>query len=122
MMMQVSVSLLQNIYDPLEDPPWDLPKQDIYPISNREIEICLDKRLKRPKQYNSLKPESRTKHIERIAWYIIHGWGDSYITLDFSQDCLIYDGFHRLSGAIYRGDDMIWADVYGNVEEIKTLY
>ena len=122
-MMQVSVDLLAKKYcNPLKDPPWDLLKREIYPISDSDIELRLKRRLKRFRAYDSCRPESRSRHIERIAWYVANGWGDSFITLDFNQDWLVYDGNHRLGAAIYLKEDMIWADVYGSLEEIRTLY
>jgi|SRR5579859_5128983 len=121
-MMQVPVAVLKKLCNPLKNPPWALYKRESGPISNREIELKIARGPRKFKPYNSKYPESRQKHIERIAWLVKNGWGDSYITIDLNYDWIIYDGFHRLASAIYRGDEMIWAEVFGSKEEIQALY
>lgn len=119
-MMWVPVKKLQKYCDPLAKPPW--PEQ-ITPISKAEIEarIALGK-LYQHRAYSGFCLEDRESHIERIAWLTLNGWGDSHICLDFTHGWCLYDGNHRMSAAICRGDEMIWADVAGPWGCIHELY
>lgn len=123
-MMWVSVKLLSKICNPLTNPPW--PESSIEPISFEEIKNYINSgAVAKPIEYDyQYSYETKKDHINRIAWYVVNGWGDSYITIDFIYDKSwpIYDGHHRICAAMYRGDEMIWADVFGSKEQIKSLY
>jgi hypothetical protein len=127
-MMWVSVCKLSEIYDPFEDPPWD--EVDIGSISVEMIEARIKLGgLKKVTDYDPLIGCSIKDHIDSIAWYVVNGWGDSFITIDFNLwnalcgiGCLVTDGNHRYAAALIRGDQMIWADVYGSKEDIARLY
>lgn len=122
-MMWVSVQLLADQFHPLIDPPWEEISSG---INKKEIQAAIMRgQLEQLPPYNSMAPpETRQQHINRIAWYVVNGWGDSYITIDLNAPFICWpvtDGNHRLAAAIYRGDDMIWADVYGSQEQIKKI-
>lgn len=95
-------------------------------ISREEIEDRIKfGKLIQYSEYNSvtLISETRIDHINRIAWLVVNGWGDSPVHIDFmDSDWILYDGNHRFSAAIIRNDDMIWSEVYGNAYEIRALY
>lgn len=124
-MMMVSVKLLSKLNNPLDNPPWVSTKDEgcIPPISHQEIEAAI-KNAKHPvDDYDGYYGESRAEHINRIAWYVINGWGESSIELLMSSNgCTIVDGNHRVCSAIYRGDEMIQANVFGHKKHITLLY
>lgn len=117
--MYVSVKRLAELANPLVNPPWI---GNIAPITREEIaEVCKNP-INPPDDYDGYYGESRAEHINRIAWYVVHGWGDSSIELYMSYSWIIFDGNHRLAAAIYRGDEMIAANVYGTNKDIAALY
>lgn len=121
-MMWVSVSILTVLCNPLENPPWEEVSKG---ITHQEIKSAIERgQLQQLPPYSPFTGETRQQHINRIAWYVVHGWADSPITIDLTSLDLviiwpILDGNHRLAAAIYRGDDMIWADVFGSQKQIK---
>lgn len=123
-MMWVSVKKLSQFCNPLQNPPWN----GIFsPILEKEVldTIALGWVTKPERDYDAWRKETRQEHVNRIAWYVKYGWGDSHITIDFTYDIKsdgIFDGNHRAAAAIIRGDEMIWADVYGSKDQIASLY
>lgn len=115
--MLVSLSKLVQIVNPLTSPPW---KEVIEPIS---IEEVLNTKSGKPtSEYSAFKPETRKQHIEKISFFIKHGWNDDPITIVFNKDLYpIYDGNHRLCAAIIRNDDFILANVEGNRDMLRKI-
>lgn len=122
-MMWVQVKTLLKYCNPLVTPPWG---SNILPISREEVQTRIHLGNLTPyREYNpvTLIPETKFDHINRIAWLVVNGWGDSAIAIDFnSNEWIIYDGNHRFAAAIIRNDQMIWAEVYGEARCIRALY
>jgi hypothetical protein len=145
MLAHIRVEVLSQLYNPLENPPWDdFPRITIEEIAeairteayktarmswhqrnrDRLVEECSDP------DYDSARwhAENRAYHIARIAFLVTYGWSDP-ITVDIGLPDLdpgfpldaVEDGNHRLSAAIYRGDYTILADVAGDPEAIPDL-
>ena len=119
-MMWVSVELLSKMCNPLVNPPWDKLME---PITYQEIAEASESTTEPKQAYDSFFGESRQMHINRIAWFAIHGWHDAPIEINMNDvSWVVWDGNHRLAAAIYRGDEMIWADVEGPKDRIALLY
>lgn len=126
-MMSVPVKYIEDRVDPLNNPPWDnfagvINVKEVLTAANRS-------KLQKPKTFNPRgdgKTESRTDHINRIAYYVKFGWGDTPIFLllkdDPSWGSPLMDGYHRSCAAIIRGDDMILAEVLGPRHLIREIY
>ena len=52
-----------------------------------------------PKLYNDYE---RKYHAERIAFFVVNGWGDDAIVLK-KDGCSVHDGLHRLKAAKHMG-------------------
>lgn len=122
-MVLFSIKKLFDLCNPFNNPPWDeLQGQS---ISFKEIGTHFTtKTLYRPKKYCRLNPETKAQHINRIAWYIKRGWGQSTITANFNffPGWCITDGTHRFSAAIIRGDEFICGNWEGNLETAKEFF
>lgn len=124
-MMQVPVKWLEQVVDPLNNPPW--PNVHLG-ITVPEICEQAGNFIPRPRQYDPFKhgkTETRLDHINRIAYYYKSGWGESHILLILKEDpswVPLLDGFHRTCAAIARRDDMIAAEVLGPISEIRKIY
>jgi hypothetical protein len=71
--------------------------------------------------------QTRMEHIQRIAWFVKHGWHDP-IEIDVGVpelhchvDHVIIDGNHRAAAAVVRNDPTIQANASGVVHEIEAL-
>ena len=117
--MYISVKLLTKYANPLVNPPW---VGDIKPITHEEITEACKNPTHPGQEYDAYYGESRAEHINRIAWLVVHGWLNDPIEIHMGDAWVIFDGNHRLAAAIYRGDEMINADVYGSKEKIAVLY
>jgi hypothetical protein len=123
----VSVSRLKAKNDPFDTLVWwkDLDT----PLTIEEVtEVVEQGCLQAPDstKYNEETRCSRKKHIERVAWLVVHGW-DRPIHIDvgvagFSDPTwLVGDGNHRLAAAIVREDDYIEALVSGSIARLQNL-
>lgn len=122
--MLVPVKYLEDLINPLQDPPWMNVDSS---ISKKEIIDIAKLNLKKPKIFDPFKAHKETKrdHLERIAYYFKYGWGETPILLLLKEDpkwCPLVDGFHRLCAAICRDDDMIQAEVRGERHLIRKIY
>ena len=79
------------------------------PIDPAEVERAIEQgRLNSPSDNgpSDSTAHDRTWHIERIAWFVVHGWTEP---IEISSTCMwpVVDGNHRLSAAIYRSDELV---------------
>ena len=76
------------------------------PVELNEVQDSIDEgRLNSPDENGACRSEvyPRSWHIERIAWFCVHGWRDP-IELDSRSSWPITDGNHRFAAAIFRED------------------
>jgi hypothetical protein len=115
--MVVNLKKLTDIVNPLKSPPWKELSSEILPEEILSAKSSID-----TEEYDSLKPQTRQQHIEKIAFFVKNGWKDEPITIVFNKDLYpIYDGNHRLCAAIIRNDDFILANVEGDRKKIKEI-
>jgi hypothetical protein len=74
-----------------------------------------------------LYERDREQHIDRIAYFVVHGWTDP-IEMDLGCPSFGYlppwpvqDGNHRFAAAVYRGDTSIRASLGGEVKWIRRF-
>jgi hypothetical protein len=82
-----------------------------------------------PVEVDSTDAWTREEHINRIAWFVIHGW-DTPIEIKIdgvsSRDNFfcgwpVVDGLHRVAAALVRLDDSIEAVVTGSLKNHSKL-
>lgn len=106
--------------DPIRDNCWGL---DCPITQNDVITAVLASRLIPP----GSDRDSRSDHVARIAWFVIHGWNDP-IHIDVGVPSLgcypswpLEDGNHRFAAAVIRGDLAALANMSGAVGEIQDF-
>jgi hypothetical protein len=119
---QLQVRLLAAKWNPLDNPPWShyhCPEWRGVPITREDIEGAFrDPELEvlgagtSETWTDRTKPDNgycnRRRHILRIAWLVLHR-DDTPIGMNSVEKLDVYDGWHRLAAAIYRGDKTIAA-------------
>lgn len=71
--------------------------------------------------------DSISGNAARIAWFVTHGWKDAISvdvgvpSLGFFPSWLIEDGNHRFAAAVYRGDNLILAEISGETAYGRRL-
>ena len=97
------------------------------PIQRKEIDQAVSEGRLKGFDENLWQDESRSSHIERIAYLVVHGWDDP-ISIDVGipflgcyVDWIIVDGNHRLAAAFYRNDTHIDVGISGCNDYIKEL-
>lgn len=121
-MVLLTVAKLATLYNPLANPPWEELQGQT--ITSNEIKNWIDEnKMTRPKKrYQAKNPETKEQHINRIAWYVSKGWGQSTITLSFHNNHWpIHDGNHRLAAAIYRNEEFIAANWEGSRDKLREV-
>lgn len=119
----VKVRSLQRFCDPYAHTVWHGMKT---PLRISEVSEALGRGAVHGGHLEAsvLTPHARERHVERVAWFVVHGWEDP-ITIDVDMarhdDWMIDDGNHRFAAAIYRGDETIEALVYGQVDYAERL-
>jgi hypothetical protein len=122
MVVQLQVAALRAVWNPLENPPWSwhhCPEWKLVPFTPQDIKTALlDPELETlGAESNEIwgdrrKPNhqycSRRRHLLRIAYLVKHN-DENPIGMEDVTKLKIYDGWHRLAAAIYRGDETIAA-------------
>lgn len=98
------------------------------PICEREVRKAVKNgKLFDPKDELLGHIKSHSDHVRRIAWFVVNGW-DEPIEVDVGVPALgchvghiIIDGNHRVAAALFRRDPAIWANVSGDVAEIRKF-
>ncbi len=122
MVVQLKVEALKAVWNPLENPPWSwyhCPEWRLVPFTPQEIATALNDpeleilgaessegwtdRSKADSQYCN-----RRRHLLRIAYLVRHK-DEAPIRMEEVVKLKVYDGWHRLAAAIYRGDETIAA-------------
>jgi len=109
--------------------PWNPLQQHVWldvdsPITCTEVKAAIEEGRLRDDTQHFI----RRHHIERIAWFVVHGWEDS-IEIDVgvpSMGCCVdwinQDGNHRLAAAFYRKDDTIKVSISGSIDYAEELF
>lgn len=120
---------LAEMFPPFASEIWEISS----PVTEREILECVARGeledVRDPTNLKSWKHlRSRAAHMRRIAWLVVHGWGNSWIEVDVGIPALGYfpswgitDGNHRFIAALVRGDRAIRASCGGQVDVIESL-
>lgn len=122
-MVLLSIPKLFEQFDPFTNPPWN--ELDGQTISREEVLAHIKSgELIKPPKYNSRKPETKEQHINRIAWYVVHGWGDSVITINLNwyPDWIVTDGCHRTCAAIIRNEEFICGNWEGPIDKARLFF
>lgn len=118
--------------------PWGSWSELDKPITQKEVRACLavgnEALVETPIWSDlafgrtSITPElNRLRHIQKIAWFVKHGFDDP-ITLEVGcqglgvmSGHLVEDGNHRFAAAIMRKDAIIRAKVGGGLSDAQEL-
>ena len=120
----IPVSLLRNVWDVIENPPWNDWNSSFKPVTEVDVRKAVQQkdwtsRHMHPLEHNLELME--LDHVRRIAWMVIHPPQDP-ILIDTHMAKLTMDGFHRFYAAIIRGDEMIDVSICGCDNEIAFLF
>ncbi len=108
---------------------WDALGEPIEPIE--VLRTIAAENLGYLNPFTEPPPESsniwtREDHIQRIAWFVVHGW-KTPIEVDFAEPDPFYcgwpvvDGLHRMAAALVRLDRYIDAFVSGSLKNHPKL-
>lgn len=120
---KVKVSLILDLVNPVETPPWHCDNQ----IRLEDVLSAIDRQdfLATPVPDADIK--NANSHIRRIAWLVKNGWSDP-IDIDVGIpglglhiDWPVTDGNHRLYAAIVREDLDIWAYISGSIDYANEI-
>lgn len=123
-MRQFVVAKLRAICDPTTDSPWIHAGG---PITFVEVEQAAKEKRFAEFTKNRRLLQNRQYHIERIAYFTVHGWirplslDVGIPSIGFFVSWPILDGNHRFFAAIVRGDELIRGEASGAVSEINRL-
>jgi hypothetical protein len=114
----IPLSRVSADHNPFENPPW----HDGQGVSMAGVRKAINEGRVRTTPYPaSILATDWTDrmHEERIAWLVLNSWSDP-IEIEFSypecESFSIDDGNHRLSAAIFRGDEDIYVQLGGYVD------
>lgn len=111
MVTQVSIKKLLSVCgSPFDIPLWRGLRD---PLELHEVREAVEAgQLNSPGNMGESSSEhhSRAWHIQRVAWFVVHGW-DEPIVIDPEGLWPVIDGNHRLSAAIARGDTDICVEL-----------
>lgn len=126
----MSVQALAELADPFSEVCWSSDLD--HPITREEIRSAIDERNFCAEPLAETSRHTRSAHVSRIAWFVVHGWSDP-ISVDvgvpgypgYRADAwVVTDGNHRFAAALYRGDPTIAAEFGGSLsfaEELRII-
>ena len=120
----LKVAKVRAIADPVAEPPWGSVRGMKSML--RKVEACLKHQEFMADPVGA--SGTVTQHAQRIAYLVVHGWKGP-IQIDVGVPSIsklptwpVTDGNHRLYAAIWRGDEMIEADISGDIDYAATLF
>ena len=119
--VSIPVSVLRNIWDVVENPPWN---DSFKPVTEVDVHDAVRRKDWSSRHMCPLEHNQETMkldHVRRIAWMVIHPPQDP-VLIDTSLANPITDGYHRLYAAIIRGDEMISVSICGYDSDIINLF
>lgn len=124
LVLQVPVARLLEICDPTKVTAWRG-----FVIHPDEVEEAVkeDRLQSSPWDPSIPKKRERQYHIERVAYFVVHGWTDP-IDIDVgvpSLGCyiswMILDGNHRFYAAVIRNDLSILSTLSGDLNHAREI-
>ena len=102
-------------HDPFLNPPWfGRNHARIGPIDPRLIDKTLDMEIE-DNPHDDTREYSKSWHVKRIAYLVSHPDPEPLVIRQGVHDVEphLYDGYHRLAAAIFRGDKSIRVELSG---------
>lgn len=99
-------------FDPYQDSPWF----GVDALDMDEVRSCT---APNPGRLIAERVYPKEVHTARVAW-LVHNWandGTDPIDVEVFRQVTVHDGWHRIAAAIARGDDQIYAEVWGDLDE-----
>lgn len=126
LLLSVAKLLAEWCIDPYTQVVWDGIET---PITREEVAAAIAAGVGGdvPSDLTPTEGLTRAFHVQRVAWFVIHGWSNP-IEVDLGVPVMgfyptwpILDGNHRFAAAVYRGDEAILARVAGQMSWIETF-
>ena len=126
--VELSVETLRSTVDPFKSDPWDCGGITIEEVQAAiaENRFCL--KYHSPVKWTGEGGLTRQEHIERVAFLAVHP-SSHPIEIDVGVPALgsycdypLQDGHHRLAASIIRGDQLILANVSGQLDYAAELF
>jgi hypothetical protein len=123
LVLEVQVDRLLEVCDPSKVTAWG------WVITPEEVVLAVKEDRLRSNPWNPTKPmmKERQYHIERVAYFVVHGWSDP-IDIDVGVPSLglnigwvIQDGNHRFYAAVVQGYQSILATISGDLNYAQDL-
>lgn len=125
LVLQVPVVRLRELCDPTKSTPWG------YRIAPKEVDKAIEAGKFQTSPWKafprSFTGKERQYHIERVAYFVVHGWLDP-IDIDVGVPSLgchvgwvIQDGNHRFYAAVIRGSKSILATLSGDLNYAQEV-
>jgi len=128
-LLLIPLAALLEYCDPTLDDPWGCGKIDPEDVLN---EVGYTRQRAKPLDYSDEIYSSYEYNIERIAYFVEHGWestgsDDEPVTVDigfagYTPLHLLADGNHRVAAAKIRGDETITIDLIGDVAKAEAVF
>jgi len=115
----VPLKRLMALYDdPIMFPPWRDMNTPISVADVLTVETFTD-----TSPYRENNPKPYRWHVERIAYFVMHGWNIP-VEMEVTQsgEVLIHDGHHRLAASLIRGDRVLYVNVSGFLEQANRRF
>ena len=120
--ISIPVSVLKNIWDVVEHPPWN---DSLKPVTEFDVIEAVQRKNWTSRHMHPLKHNQETMkldHVRRIAWMVVHPPQDPVLIDTHTGNSIIIDGYHRFYAAIIRGDEMINVSISGYDSDIADLF
>ena len=123
-LVRIPVRAVEDYIDPFDCPPWGCD-----PFTREDVAIAVTEGRLRADPVDPCCPWS--VHVERIAWFVVHGWDPEVDSIEFDVGVPggwghdwwpVLDGNHRVCAAMVRGDE--WLDCYlaGSFDACADLF
>jgi len=128
-LLSIPLAALLEYCDPTLDDPWGCGKIDSEDVL---LQVGFTQQRARPVDYDDGLYSSYDYNIERIAYFVEHGWESAGsdrepVTVDiglagYTPLHLLVDGNHRVAAAKIRGDESITIELIGDVAKAEAVF
>lgn len=128
-LLSIPLAALLEYCDPTLDDPWGCGRIHSEDVLN---EVGYTRQRAKPLDYDDEVYSSYEYNIERIAYFVEHGWESAGsdaepITVDiglagYTPFHLLVDGNHRVAAAKIRGDETITIELIGDVSKAEAVF